>query len=317
MKNNLGNLSENTAELSKKPKSLHAMLRNYYNMLEDGASEFIGVKTGFNRMDRITLGLDGLIVLGGIAGQGKTSLALQIAFNVCSCNIPTIFYSLAMPHRAILTKILSRLAKVNYNKILLNGRDRLGEQQKMAFDKANEQLKAVAEKFYVKTGEQGGGEIGLTDIEDDINTVKEKHGVDRVFVTIDPLDSLEVGSCKSYIDKNEKLTNGLKVIIMRTGSTILSVSNFSKIDFKTGNIIENINRSGPIISLADVVMFLEDSKGNEGEMDKIISSSFLDGREVNLVDLIIVKNRYNSPGKIRLQFNGRFSEFTEHPEQAL
>jgi replicative DNA helicase len=66
-------------------------------------------------------------VLGGIAGQGKTSLALQLAFDACELGTPTIFYSLEMPKRAIFTKILNRLAQVRYSDILLKGRQYLDE----------------------------------------------------------------------------------------------------------------------------------------------------------------------------------------------
>jgi len=34
------------------------------------------------------------------------------------------------------------------------------------------------------------------------------------------------------------------------------------------------------------------------------------------MDLVIAKNRYNAPGKILLQFNGRFSEFTERKKDS-
>jgi replicative DNA helicase len=84
-----------------KPKPAREFLEPYYKTLGDGTLELLGIKTGIAELDKKTLGLDGLIVLGGIAGQGKTSLALQLAFDACELGTPTIFYSLEMPKRAL------------------------------------------------------------------------------------------------------------------------------------------------------------------------------------------------------------------------
>lgn len=45
-------------------------------------SEFLGLKTGLGPLNKATLGLRGLSVLGGIPGQGKSSLALQLATDI-------------------------------------------------------------------------------------------------------------------------------------------------------------------------------------------------------------------------------------------
>jgi len=65
----------------KPPEPPSEDLGAYYKTLGDGTLDLLGIKTGIAELDEKTLGLDGLIVLGGIAGQGKTSLALQLDFN--------------------------------------------------------------------------------------------------------------------------------------------------------------------------------------------------------------------------------------------
>ena len=77
------NLEEKPVEVEGKPKPTGDYLEEYYKSLGDGTLKFLGIKTGFYKLDINTLGLDGLILLAGRAGQGKTSLALQIAFNAC------------------------------------------------------------------------------------------------------------------------------------------------------------------------------------------------------------------------------------------
>ena len=124
-KENFDNLPEQTVDIEGKPKPAKEFLSEYYQTLGNGTMEFLGIETGFAELDRATLGLDGLIVLGGIAGAGKTSLALQLAQGACGIGTPTIFYSLEMPRRAIFTKILNRLSKVDYSDILLKGKQYL------------------------------------------------------------------------------------------------------------------------------------------------------------------------------------------------
>src|ERR1017187_8557605 len=71
-----------------KPSSLY--LPEYYQSLGDGSRKYFGIETGIKSLDNATLGLDGLIVLGGIAGRGKTSFALQFAVDICEKGTPTL-----------------------------------------------------------------------------------------------------------------------------------------------------------------------------------------------------------------------------------
>ena len=104
------------------PKPSSEYLADYVKGLGDGTRPLIGIPSGFKRLDALMLGLDGLMVLAGIPGKGKTSLALQMAFSACEAGAPVLFYSLEMPRRAIYTKVLSRLARVSYTDLLLQGR---------------------------------------------------------------------------------------------------------------------------------------------------------------------------------------------------
>jgi replicative DNA helicase len=120
-------LPEQPVEVEGKPEPADKFLEQYYKTLGDGTSDFLGIKTGLTELDKKTLGLGGLIVLAGKAGEGKTSLALQLAFGACELGTPTIIYSLEMGRQDVFTKILSRLAQVKYSDILLKGRPYLDE----------------------------------------------------------------------------------------------------------------------------------------------------------------------------------------------
>jgi replicative DNA helicase len=325
-------LEEQPVEVAgiEKPKPAREFLDPYYKTLGDGSFKLLGIKTGLAELDKKTLGLDGLIVLGGIAGQGKTSLALQLAFDACELETPTIFYSLEMPRRAIFTKLLSRLAEVRYGDILLKGRQYLDEtrqdknllgesvdfyslltkEQADKLRKAKEKLTKTSGKFYLRTRESKEADITFETVEREINLVKAEHKADKVLVVIDHLQVFNAGDYKDQIDKEGKLITGFKGISERTGATIILISQKNKAGF-TSRGLQTIKGSVDIVYLADVVMFLEsdgEKKKDDGDLDNIIAA--FGGQVLKKIDLVIDKNRYNAPCKIELDFNGEYSSFT-------
>lgn len=308
-----------------KPKPAREFLEPYYKTLGDGTLELLGIKTGIAELDKKTLGLDGLIVLGGIAGQGKTSLALQLAFDACELGTPTIFYSLEMPKRAIFTKILNRLAQVKYSDILLKGRQYLDEtrqdknlyklltkEQADKLKQAKEKLTNTSDKFYLRSRESKEADIDFASVEQEINLIKAEHKADKVLVVIDHLQVFNAGDYKDQIDKEGRLITGFKGISERTGATIILISQKNKAGF-TSRGLQTIKGSVDIVYLADVVMFLESdeekkSQDNGKELDSIIAT--FGGQVLKRIDLVIDKNRYNAPCTIQLDFNGEYSSFT-------
>jgi replicative DNA helicase len=330
-------LPEETVEIEGKPRPASEFLEDYYKTLGDGTQEYLGIRTGFEKLNKATLGLDGLIVLGGIAGAGKTSLALQLAFDASDTGTPTICYSLEMPRRAILTKILNRLAKVRYSDILLKGRQYLtgveGDKKLLSDDDANrlthskDALKKISKKFYLRTRERDEAEINFATVEQEINCIKASHKAERVFVVIDHLQVFNAGKDfrpTDQIDKENILITGFKGISERTGAVILLISQKNKAGFNSRGL-QTIKGSVDIVYLADVVMFLDTpqerktrefragAKGgwqdNEQDNDDIIANYGSDPRKD--IDLLIEKNRYNAPTAIKMKFDGEHSEFTE------
>lgn len=314
-----------------KPKPASEFLEPYYKTLGDGTLELLGIKTGIAELDKKTLGLDGLIVLGGIAGQGKTSLALQLAFDACELGTPTIFYSLEMPKRAIFTKILNRLAQVKYSDILLKGRQYLDEtrqdknllgeeidfyklltkEQADKLKQAKEKLTKASDKFYLRSRESKEADIDFKSVEQEINLIKAEHKADKVLVVIDHLQVFNAGEdYKDQIDKEGRLITGFKGISERTGATIILISQKNKAGF-TSRGLQTIKGSVDIVYLADVVMFLEsdeEKKKDNGDLDNIIAT--FGGQVLKRIDLVIDKNRYNAPCTIQFDFNGEYSSFS-------
>jgi len=305
-----------------KPKPAKEYLQDYYHSLGDGSIDYLGIRTGLNGLDKATLGLDGLIVLGGIAGQGKTSLALQLAFDACEMGTPVLFYSLEMPKRAIFTKVFSRLSQIKYPDLMLKGRGYLDgtytevEKEKEPLDfftknetqrlkEAQSRFEVIADRFYIRSREVEDSNIDFESVEREINLLKAEHGADKVLVVIDHLQVFQTKDYKDQIDKENKLITGFKGIAERTGATLLLISQKNKAGFSGRGRLEEIKGSVDIVYLADLVLFLQEEEEKENE--QVISS----GKISREIDLVISKNRYNAPTVIHLSFDGAYGIFTE------
>ena len=77
--------------VTERPKSLADSYLEVINM-----GEINGLQTGFRKLDDITNGLWGFVVLAAGPGEGKSVFALNIAQNVAKKGMPVLFVSLEM-----------------------------------------------------------------------------------------------------------------------------------------------------------------------------------------------------------------------------
>lgn len=76
-----------------------------------------GLETGYLQLDRITNGFHNsdLIILASRPGVGKTTFALNLAYNIVSRNDKSVlFFSLEMGAEQLVKRILSSLSFVKY-----------------------------------------------------------------------------------------------------------------------------------------------------------------------------------------------------------
>ena len=79
-------------------------------------SAITGVPTGFSRLDDMTGGLQksDLIILAARPSQGKTAMALNIAYHACvEKKVPTAFFSLEMNKHSIMQRLICSAARAN------------------------------------------------------------------------------------------------------------------------------------------------------------------------------------------------------------
>ena len=85
-------------------------------MLRGEGSRITGIETGLVRLDEMLDGLlpGNMVVVGGLTGQGKTSLAMTIVDHVAvNLRIPVGIFSMEMTGRQLVTRALCARANVN------------------------------------------------------------------------------------------------------------------------------------------------------------------------------------------------------------
>jgi replicative DNA helicase len=83
----------------------------------DQGGHIYGLSTGYYSLDRLTSGLikQEVVVLAARPGQGKTALALNIAYNLASSadKIPVLFFSLEMSKRQLVQRLVSMITGID------------------------------------------------------------------------------------------------------------------------------------------------------------------------------------------------------------
>jgi len=291
----------------KTPIPTSEVLQAYLDMLGDGKRDLIGIRTGEKTLDKALLGLSGVIVLGGKAGGGKTTLAIHLAKQVAQNGTPVLFYSLEMPRIAILTKLLSSLSQVSYGDIILNGKTAFNEMDskltpssRKALKDGMTELEKFADLLYIKTRDREDGEVTFETVKSDIEYLKKKHNSESVFVIVDHLQVFTPSrQTRDQIDREQDLINGFKDININTNACILLISQQNKASYNNSTVT-SIKGSVDIIYLADVVMFVK----REDE-DQDIAEAFTDGETD--IEVVIDKNRYNAPRTIKGKITAKYS----------
>lgn len=228
---------------------------------------------------------EGLIVIGGYPGIGKSSLCTQIATDFIENEFPVIYYSLEMASISITKKIVSRISEVAIRKI---EEQNFNEEEKNRFEETINKI----EKYYTNKIQiiDNLRKISLPiikyQIKNFMNDVRSNYGL----VIIDNLQLFvrkEEKSIQKIMEKFIEYRDELKIPII-----IVSTLN------RNSKKIDSFYGSGMIGYSADIGILLEGSI-RENNYQK--------------VNLIIVKDRYVrlNTNNIPLRFYGEISKFEE------
>ena len=272
-------------------------------------SEYIGLRTGFDKFDRATLGLRGLSVLGGIPGQGKSSFALQLGADIAKLSrIPVLFYALEMAKFDIYTKIVSRLSKLDWRTLMI-GSEIDGRRGQWLSEEDTHKLSEASNDFMeygdlVKIIDRSVcREISLSTLRLHIQQAKQEHQADQVFVVIDhlqifPCDRPELSDMKSRIDY---LVAEFKAISEQYNATILLISEKNRASKGEARLDAYMGSAG-IEYGVDLAMLFHEEGEEKGDVE---------AQEERKIELKVVKNRFGPRKSMKMIFQQHLSAFYE------
>lgn len=267
-----------------------------YDQLQKLSSEernkYLGLKTGYSGLDRITTGLNksDLILIAARPAMGKTSFALNMAVNVAKFSGKQVaIFSLEMSKEQLVSRMLSSEARISSHNL------------RMGTLTADEWVRlASAAEIFSQT------EIYLDDIPS-ATVADMKAKLRRLpnlgLVVIDYLQLMSTGRRDgNRVQEISEITRNLKIMAKELDVPIITLSQLSRSpDSRTDHrpMLSDLRESGSIEQDADIVMFLyRDAYYNQ------------DTEEQNIAECIVAKNRHGETDTVRMVWDGAHTQFT-------
>lgn len=259
--------------------------------LNKGAA--IGLSTGFEALDRMTLGMQpsDLILLAARPSMGKTSLALNIARNVAMSGVPVAIFSLEMSGDQVVQRLLCAEALIDQHRLRTG---RLTEDDWARLVQAATRL-SEAPIFIDDTPA-----ISLLELRSKARRLKIEQGIG--FLVIDYLQLMQLGRrAENRVQEISEISRFLKSLARELEIPVLALSQLSRaVEQRMDKIpmLSDLRESGSLEQDSDVVLFIyRDEYYNP------------DSEKKGIADIIIAKQRNGPTGTVELAFLKEFTKF--------
>lgn len=291
------------------PEQISGELKQLVDESEKNREGFAGIRTGFQELDELTGGLrkSDLILVGARPGEGKTSLALNIALAAARAGKRVLFFSLEMPMRQITARLLFSHARVDARQLsrpgMLNEADRKRLQNSLPL--------LVEMKIYVDDSN-----VTPVELRSKARQFSRDDGLDLVVLDyLQLMRGAEPGS-RRFENRNLEITEisrSLKMLAKELKVPVLALSQLSRApEQRTGAStsprLSDLRESGALEQDADIVIFIhrewkkDDAAADDGPVG---------GRTPPTRKLIIAKNRNGPTGSVELAWLDRYTRFEE------
>lgn len=285
-----------------------------------------GISSKLVDLDKILSGFQNadLIILAGRPSMGKTTLAINIAYNAAlefKCEYEKIgskksvgFFSLEMPSEQIAAKMLSIETGLSTDKF------RRGEIDENEFMRIAEKAELISN---VPIFIDDTPALSISSIKTRIRRLVKQENAS--FIIIDYLQlirGVNESSRMNRVLEISEITQGLKAIAKEFNIPIIALSQLSRLVEQREDKrpqLSDLRESGSIEQDADVVMFVfreayyeERKKPNIDEVEKLQQWATNMDRIKNKSEIMIAKHRNGPIGNVDLYFNAEMSRFADY-----
>jgi len=258
-----------------------------------------GLSSGFYDLDSFTQGFQksDLIIIAGRPSMGKTALALNIGLNILkNSNKPVLFFSLEMSKEQLIYRLLTNETNISSLKL------KTGNLYKDDWVKLNETIKILASAplFIDDTPN-----LSMQDIKVKIKKVIFEQNYPGIII-IDYLQLMQISNNQTVNRTQEisQITRSLKNLAREFNVPIIVLSQLSRnVENRINKrpILSDLRESGSIEQDADLVLMLY----RESYYHLIKENT----NDINLVELIIAKQRNGPIGTVELEFDSKRTKF--------
>lgn len=260
--------------------------------VEDGVT---GLSTGFERLDKLTTGMQPgeLIVIAARPAMGKTALALNIVEHVALAKQkPVVFFSLEMANDQLGVRLVSSVARLNQQRVKVG---RLNESEWGRLYEASNKLRDA--QIYLDEE----GTLSANDLRSRARTIHRECG-GLALVVVDYLQLMQTsGRSDNRAFEVAEISRALKLLAKELMCPVIALSQLNRGLEQRPNkrpIMSDLRDSGGIEQDADWIVFIyRDEVYNEDSPDK------------GIAELIVGKQRNGPTGTVDVDFRGEFTRF--------
>lgn len=262
--------------------------------------------TGMRSLDRLTAGgirPEEMWVLAARPSMGKTAMALRIA-----ASQPSVFFSLEMPKRRLIQRLIATQAGVRFDTPLSPIGD-INDQAKWM--EAADDVRSLPIAIYDQRDLRGAT---TTTMEGVIEREMAERGAEIVF--IDHLGYVSDQYGKSLYERTSEITRRIKQLATSTGAGIVLLSQLNReVEARPGcrPQLSDLRESGRIEEDADVVMMLYRRQYyvSKGMINSDVALDYVPMSNLDRVELSIQKNRNGETTILHLGWEANAMKFHE------
>ena len=278
--------------------SVESIVPGTFKAIEEAfqtGDEVTGLRTGFAEMDRKTGGLmnSDLIVLAARPAMGKTSFALNLAYNVAVHEkVGVGIFSLEMSREQLVMRMLGASGQFNLHNLR---RGKLRAEDWPRLTQACEQLSQAP--IYI---DDNSG-ISVLEMKAKARRLKQQHGLG--LIVIDYLQLMTGGGRQENRQQEiSTISRNLKGMAKDLDVPVIALSQLSRQVESRGDhkpMLSDLRESGAIEQDADIVLFIFREEVYKPEDETV----------QNMATIIIGKQRNGPIGQFDLHFHKEFTRF--------
>jgi replicative DNA helicase len=258
---------------------------------ETTGSAVLGVPTGLGQLDNLLGGLtEGLYLLAGPPGMGKTTLALQIAA-AATTDVPVVLVTFEHAPANLTLKLLCARAGVNLRDV------QRGYADLATLRRTAEVWAPVGQRLAVV---EGGSQLTVAQVRAQVRRAMRQHQAECCLVVVDYLQlwakvAEDLRGNFSVRERVDMLGGLLRELALGLHSPVLALASQNRSAGNYGNgkgsaALDSLKESGDLEYAADVVLFLTEAQER------------LATPPARAVELTVAKNRHGDTGKVGLIF---------------